>query len=282
MLSLALSLLLSPARAGEPQDILLSGLDSYQGEVYGNREGIAEAWKTVAVGLGTGIANKAQGGATLGLDGFDLSVGATTVFVQGSRFDGAPTAWERARSGNPSAGALFIPELHLRKGLPLSLEAGVRGGFISATRQGVFGGYGRFAPIEGYRKAPELALQLGYTGYIGNDELDLGVGDASLSIGKTWAFATRQRARTRTVHPHLGVGMNWIRAVPLLDEERQEELGIASLRAKKSAEDFDPAMRPIVVQGGLRLVSGSVALHLCAAVPLNARPSMESRLGLIF
>jgi hypothetical protein len=282
MLALALSLSLSPAWAGYPQDILVSGMDSYQGQPSGTAEEVNQAWRTVVKDLGTGIANKAQGGATLGMDGFDLSMGASTVFVHGHRYNGGPTAWELAREGNQAAGALFIPELQVRKGLPLSLEAGARVGWISFTRQGLVGAFGRFAPIEGHPKLPELAMQLGYTGYVGNDELDLGVADASLSLGKTVAFASMQASKTRTIHPHAGVGFNWIRANPLLSEERLGELNIAPMRAKKSAPDYDPEMRQLVIHAGMRIVSGDVGFHLGMAAPLDARPTLDTRVGFVF
>lgn len=283
MLTAALPLLLTaPAFAGYPQDIVISGLDTYQGQIYGTSEEVDQAWRTVVRGLGTGIANKAQGGATLGMDGFDLSAGASTVFVHSQRYDGAPTAWELAREGNQAGGPLFIPEVHVRKGLPLSLEAGARVGWISFTRQGLVGAYGRFAPLEGQPKLPEIAFQLGYTGYIGNDELDLGVTDASVSIGKTAAFASGQVSKTRTIHPHAGVGFDWIRAVPLLDEERLAELNISSMRAKKSAEDYDPEMRQLVIHAGMRIVSGDVAFHMGIAAPLDARPTLDTRVGFTF
>ncbi len=280
--ALALTLTLSPAWAGYPQDIIVSGMDSYQGQSAGTADEVNQAWRTVVKDLGTGIANKAQGGATLGMDGFDLSMGASTVFVHGHRYNGGPTAWELAREGNQAAGALFIPELQVRKGLPLSLEAGARVGWVSFTRQGIVGAYGRFAPLEGQPKLPELAMQLGYTGYIGNDELDLGVADASLSLGKTVAFASMQRSKTRTVHPHAGVGFNWIRATPLLSEERLGELNISSMRAKKSAPDYDAEMRQLVIHAGMRIVSGDVGFHLGLAAPLDARPTLDTRVGFVF
>lgn len=278
----ALLLSSSPALAGYPQDVTISQLDSYQGNSVSD-EDVALAWRTVVRDLGTGLANKPQGGATLGIDGFDLSLGSTFIFVDGNRYQGGATSWERAREGNQAAGAVWVPELNVRKGLPLSLEAGAHVGWLSFTRQGSVGGYGRFAPLEGQPKWPELAIQGGYTGYVGNDELELGVTDLSLNIGKTVAFAARQASRNGTIHPFAAAGFNWIRATPLLSPERLEELGIGALSAKKKdVETWDPDMRQVVLHAGVRIVSGDVGLRLGATVPLNAAPTLDTSIGYVF
>lgn len=283
-------LLATPAWAAFPEDVTLSQLDTYGGEAYTDAAGIAEAWATVAQNLGTAIANQPQGATTLGLDGFEVAAGTSVSFVDGSRADGSPTAWQRARAGNQATGALFVPGVHVRKGLPFSLEVGGQLGWLGFTRQGVVGGYGRFAPLEGYRKAPELAVQVGYTGYIGNDELDLGTTDAAVILGKTWAIDSGQGVRTSTIHPFVAVGGNWIRAWPKLSEARLAELGITPLRSSKKADTetddggavSHPGMRQLVATAGLRVVTGDVGLRVGVSVPTASVPRLESTLGFVF
>ncbi|NOY24421.1 MAG: hypothetical protein GXP62_00975, partial [Oligoflexia bacterium] len=208
----------APAYAAYPQDVTLSQLDEYQGDAYTNTDTIEASYRTVVRDLGTGLANKPQGGATLGIDGFDISMGTTLIFVKGNQYQGGATAWERVREGNQATGAVAVPELSLRKGLPMSLEVGAHMGWLAMTRQGDIGGYGRIAPLEGQDKWPEVAFQVGYTGYVGNDELELGVTDASVSIGKTVAIAALQRSKTTTIQPFAAAGLNWIRATPVLPD----------------------------------------------------------------
>lgn len=278
----AVALAAPQARAAFPEDVTISQLDQYQGNSVAD-EDVQEAWRTIVRDLGTGLANKPQGGSTLGIDGFDLSLGSTFIFVDGNRYQGGPTAWERAREGNQPAGAVWVPELMVRKGLPLSLEAGAHVGWVGFTRQGAVGGYGRFAPLEGHPKLPEVAFQGGYTGYVGNDELELGVTDLSLSVGKTVAFAARQQARNGTIHPFAAVALNRIRATPLLSPERLGELGIGPLTAdKKDTETFDPDMRQVLVNLGVRIVSGDVGFKVGAAVPLQAAPTLDASVGYVF
>lgn len=286
----ALGLASPAAQAAFPEDLTLSQLDQYDGEPYTDDAGIQEAWATVARNLGTGIANQPMGASTLGLNGFELSLGTTVTFVDASRSDGSPTAWQRVREGNQAAGPLFVPGLHLRKGLPLSFEVGGHMGWMGFTRQAVFGGYGRFAPLESFDRAPEIAIQAGYSGYVGNDELDLGVSDLSLSIGKTFPVDSGQGVRTSTIHPFLAVAGNWIRATPTLSPARLSELGISPLRASKQADSTDtdggaiyhPDMSQLIVAAGLRVVSGDIGMRVGLSVPTASVPNLEASLGYVF
>ncbi|MCB9778272.1 MAG: hypothetical protein H6742_06895 [Alphaproteobacteria bacterium] len=281
--SAVLPLLLASLPAVAAQDVTLSGLDSYEGQSYTNYTEIGATWVQVARDLGTGIANKPQGGSTLGLDGFEIGASGAVVFVNGNRYQGGPTAWERAREGNQSGGGLFLPGVTVRKGLPFSLEVGGTLSWIASSRQGAAGGYGRFAPLEGYRKAPEIALQLGYSGYVGNEELDLGVTDASLNIGKTVAFGARSRANTSTIQPYGAFGMNWIKANPRLTADRLEELQLTALTAsKKDPATFSKDMRQIVLSAGVRIVSGDIGMRVGASVPLGSVPTVDGSIGYAF
>ena len=283
LLTAALVMGAGPARAGYPQDVTLSQLDSYQGTAFTNGSEIAAAYKSVVEDLGAGIANKPQGSSTLGINGFDVSMGSTLVFVTGNHFKGGPTPWERVREGNQASGALWVPDVSLRKGLPMSIEVGAHLGWMSFTRQGVLGGYGRVAPLEGYAKAPEVALQLGYTGYVGNDELDLGVTDLSLCVGKTVPFASQQQAKTHTIQPFAAAGFDWIKATPVLSPDRLAQLGIGPLSAKKKdTASYDSDMRQVFLHAGMRLVSGDVAFRLGATIPLKGSPTLDTSIGYTF
>ncbi len=281
--SAALLLTSGPAAAAFPQDVTLSQLDTYKGVSFTNYTDISAAWHQVARDIGTGIANQPVGASTLGLDGFDVGLGTRLTFVDGHRYQGGPTAWERVREGNQGSGALFMPGVHLRKGLPLSFEIGGQLSWLGFTRQGVVGFYGRFAPLESFDKAPEVALQVGRSGYIGNDELSVSTNDAHLVVGKTVAFASTRGARTSTVHPFVGFGMNWIKATPRLPAERLEDLEIGALGpSKKDTATYDPDMRQMVATAGVRIVSGDVGLRVNASLPFASVPSLETSFGYVF
>ncbi len=273
----------SDARAGWPEDVTLSQLDSYDGEAFNNNDEIAAAWREVARDIATGIANKPVGASTLGLDGFDVGLGTTLTFVDGHRKGGGPTAWERVREGYQGSGALFVPGVHLRKGLPLSFEVGGSLGWMAWTRQGVLAGYGRFAPLEGHRKLPDVAVQVGRAGYIGNDELSVATTDAQAIVGKKIAFASGRESRTNTFEPYGAFGSTWSRATPRLPADRLDDLGIGTLSADKSdTETFDSAMRQLEASLGFRLVSGDAAFRATATAPFGGVPSLETSFGYVF
>ena len=46
-----------------------------------------------------------------------------------------------------------------------------------------WGGYGRWVFAEGWDPFPNVALTVGYVGYVGNDELDLGVLETDITLG---------------------------------------------------------------------------------------------------
>jgi hypothetical protein len=103
-------------------------------------------------------------------------VANTFAFVRTGTTDGLhPTGWDLASESEDPQNFLYIPWIQVRKGLPASLEIGANAGWIGATSTGVLGVYGRWSVVEGYRRIPDVALQLGYAGYIGNDELELGI-----------------------------------------------------------------------------------------------------------
>ncbi|RME26550.1 MAG: hypothetical protein D6798_06455, partial [Deltaproteobacteria bacterium] len=211
------------------------------------------------------------------------ALGATLTFVDGHRKGGGPTAWERVREGNQGSGALFVPGVHLRKGLPLSFEIGGSLGWLAWTRQEVVSGYARFAPLEGYRNLPDVAIQVGRAGYLGNDELAVATTDIQAVIGRKVAFASGRRSRTNTVEPFLAIGMTRSRATPRLPADRLEELGIGTLSADRSdTETFDPAMRQVEGALGFRVVSGDAALRATATVPFAGVPGLETTFGYVF
>ena len=101
---------------------------------------------------------------------------------------------------------LWIPSIHIKKGLPMSLEIGARTGMIQGDTGSIFGTYLRFSPVEGSYKAPDISMQVGYTGYIGNSELGVGTMDASVSLGKSIPFGPLSRCELFSFRPFLEVG----------------------------------------------------------------------------
>ena len=137
--------LMAPALAASPGDVILTNFAAYEDNTAAYHDLVRE--------LGVAIANKPMApGETLGLNGFDLSVFNSVSFLHARGTESDPSGWERTHTDGEPSDVLWIPTLGVRKGLPLSLEAGMNVGWIGMTHQGVLGGFGRWALIEGYRQ----------------------------------------------------------------------------------------------------------------------------------
>ncbi len=120
------------------------------------------------------------------LSTFDFEVGLTTRigFVNAQAKGGdEQSAWDEAVDGEKASKVLPIPRLWFRKGLPFSFEVGGNVGWHAGAEAFVVGGYGRWVLLDRWPKVPDLAIQVGYDGYIGNPSLELGVLSAALSLG---------------------------------------------------------------------------------------------------
>jgi hypothetical protein len=104
------------------------------------------------------------------------------------------SAWDSLIEDGDAARVGYLPTLRFRKGLPWSIEVGMDLAWLAGSRQAVLGGYARWAFLDGWSRVPDMAVQLGYRGYVGNDELDLGVFELDLSIGYTFEVVSRAGA----------------------------------------------------------------------------------------
>jgi hypothetical protein len=142
---------------------------------------------------------------SLGLYEFEFSVDNRLAFVHPDPQPGqAPSGWQATTEDGKPAPVVHAPRLSFRKGLPWSFEVGGDVGWMTATRQFVVGGYGRWAGLDGWTKVPDLAVQMGYHGYVGNDQLDLGWFDFDVSIGYTFDARSSQTRLGSRFSPFAG------------------------------------------------------------------------------
>ena len=80
--------------------------------------------------------------------------------------------------------------------------------------------------MEGIEKGPEIALQFGYSGLVGSDELSLGVRDISLTIGKSVVFGPYFESNASQFIPFLSMGVLKTQSIILSDTQLKEELGL--------------------------------------------------------
>lgn len=265
------------------QDLSLSALGTWNGSMT-TEIVAAEAYQTVISQLGVAIANKPIApGETLGVNGFDFGVNSTVAFIDSKDLSSSqPSAWSRVSPEQDGAPVLWIPGLQARKGLPFSLEIGANAGIIAFTHQTVFGGYGRWGLIEGYKPIPDITLQIGYSGYVGNDELELGVMDTSVTLGYTLPFGTIVGINQAQFSPYLGAGTLKIHAAPRYAGTENPYIGATPVSGFKSSDNYDGAYSNFVLHGGFRIQNGDFQLRMLAAIAPGSLVSMNLGLGFIY
>ncbi|MCB9760691.1 MAG: hypothetical protein H6739_12685 [Alphaproteobacteria bacterium] len=262
VMALGLAAASPSAWAAWPDDVNLSSMSDLAGRPVLTQEDIAgntAAYETVVRELGVAIANKPLTPAdTLGVSGFEVLVSTTVAFTSTQEPEfGVPGPWGMVQVDEDPTPALILPRIEARKGLPFSFDVGAQVGWVGVSRQTVFGGYGRWAPLEGYRQIPDVSLQLGYSGYVGNEELELGVMDFAMTISYELAFGSLKEINSATFTPYGGFGRLWMHAEPRLGAEEQQDLGVRPVSGFKNSTAYEAEgnWSPYTLHGGFRIVS---------------------------
>jgi hypothetical protein len=144
----------------------------------------ADEYRHLMTELGLLISSKVLAPSnTLGANGFDMGFEVNTGLIHGT----APY-WTKATKDGTIPRVFAYPTMRVRKGLPFSLEGGMTVSYLPFTQQQVLGGQARFAIHEGFSLVPDVAVQLSYDRYVGNEQLDMNVKQGVASIGYTWPF----------------------------------------------------------------------------------------------
>lgn len=285
-LVLLATLLPVSALAAFPEDIVLSEMVDYRGVRISEGE-LSDEYKTLVMELGTSIANQPINPAeTVGAFGFDVGVVNTFGFINSRTTDGEPSVWERAHEKEDPNTYLFSPGLQIRKGLPMSFEVGARGSWVGSSRQGVFSGFGRFAIAEGYKPSPDISVHAGYSAYLGNPELDMGVWDAGATLGGTWAFGSYPGINQATIALFADFSVLRISAVHRLDDETATLIGATNYYSGPStAPDADSYEAGITVPrmgGGLQVTNGNAHFRLTGAWAPSSIPTLNVGMGFTY
>lgn len=279
-LSLLVLALPATAHAAWPDDVSLRALGTVQGAPTADVAASRAAYETVVRELGTAIANKPMAPAeTLGLSGFSVALTQHVSFLDAvAEGENNPAPWERVHQGEDPSHVMWTPGVAVRKGLPLSLEVGANLSYVAFSRQAVLGGYGRWGLVEGYRQWPDVNIQLGYSSYIGNDELELGVMDGSMSIGYTLPFGRKVGINEGSFAPYGGVGVLWINAQPQLSAEDQQALGVRAVSGFGGKASYAEGFRPANLHLGFQLRSGD--FQVLASTTIAPRSLTTANVGL--
>ena len=182
--------LAADARAAFPNDISIHRLGDVE---QARRQAKFDFVTRELAGLISGTPSHAVG--SLGYLEFEFSFDNRMGFLHTDPLVGESiSAWDAVIEDGDATKVGYLPTFRFRKGLPWSFEVGIDFAWLAGTRQTALGGNVRWAFLDGWKKVPDMALSLGYTGYLGNDQLDLGVFDLSLSVGYTFDVASRPGA----------------------------------------------------------------------------------------
>jgi hypothetical protein len=192
----------SPARA-EPLDIDLTRIGAPDPDVWTSlgatagtegalaresRQRFAVLSTELALALSSAVLQPAS---TIGHSGFAVDLEIASVAVEGGAIGRATPAgftnrtWA-TRSADP--GMLYLPSIHVRKGLPWSLELGGRMIYLAQSSYYAAQGEAKWALHEGFERWPDVAVRVAYTRLFGNTDWNLGTTDLDLMVSKRWGM----------------------------------------------------------------------------------------------
>jgi hypothetical protein len=173
-----------------------------------------DLFDALALDLAQGFApNTLHPAETLGWSGFFMGLEATLTLI-----DSEAIQWRCGVEGNEGThggnmgcnawdvadGALFVPAVHVRKGLPYSIELGFQIQYMANSELVGIGGEIRFSPFEGYREGwagylPDVGVGFTGTYIMGSSELALGLLGVDLSISYPFTISGQF-----TITPYVG------------------------------------------------------------------------------
>ncbi|WP_119156223.1 hypothetical protein [Caldimonas tepidiphila] len=125
----------------------------------------------------------------LGILGFDVGVEVTATQLAN------PEAFRRATGA--SEDTLYVPRLHVAKGLPFGFDVGASYTALPGGEVSLFGAEARYALVPGNVVMPAVAVRASYSTLRGADRLELNTRGLDVSVSKGFAMFT----------PYAGVGV---------------------------------------------------------------------------
>jgi hypothetical protein len=175
-----------------------------------NLQAVGQAdFRAMSEDLGSALSYKPLTPAEpLGVTGFDLGIEVTSTKMTKSE-----QAWKTATNSTSSLSSLYVPKLHIAKGLPFNIDVGAFYAAIPTTNVKLTGFELRYAPIPGGVATPAVAIRGSYTKMSGVDQLDFNTKGLDVSISKGFAMFT----------PYAGVGQVWVNSAATINSGRVTE-----------------------------------------------------------
>jgi hypothetical protein len=279
----------SPSVRAEPLDIDLSRLGAPDPAVWtsmngaggsaalsqqlalGARQRFAILSVETALALSSAILQPAS---TTGHSGFavDLEIATMTVHsdpVGATSTGTSATPWAGART-QPTT--LYVPSVHVRKGLPFSFEIGGR--FIYLAMSNAFAGQGeaKWAVNEGFEHIPDVAVRGAYTQLFGVKDWNLSTFDLDLMISKRFGMMG-----VTSLTPYLVGRLTWVNASSDRIDFAPGAHGEADLTTVAAFPNFSAMLYRTTA--GLRFTASAVSMAIEATYFAGATPSSKSYEG---
>ena len=148
---------------------------------------------------------------TLGHAGFAVNSELSVVNFQTQSFV-FPTQQrldDVSSGGSAPSGTVLVPSVHVRKGLPFSLEVGTRVAWIEKSRMGAATLEAKWALNEGFAYLPDVGIRAFATRLLNSRDFDLTAGGVDLGVGKQFAVGGML-----TLTPYVGWNLVWVSAIP--------------------------------------------------------------------
>ena len=275
----------STAFAAWPEDVTPSSMTEHEGQAMLEPAVLGVAYEQLVKEMGTMVSNKAVLPAeTLGANGWEYAFNMQWVFNEARDRGSDPSPWSLAHSSEEALPYQWVPSFTARKGLPLSSEIGMTGGWVGMSQTGVVGGFGRIALLEGYKPWPNLSVHAGYSGYVGNREIQVGTMDVGVTLGGTYYTGALPGVHTAVISPWLDVSMLRVTSASKLDDDTQFAIGAQNWQGGRAAASSG-ANAPLSMTrfaGGWQVVSQNVHARVGLSWAPATIPVLNTGMGLTF
>lgn len=155
-------------------------------------------FRNVSEDLGSALSYKGVVPAeSMGVTGFDLGIELTQTKLTKSA-----ALWNTLTGSDFSN--LYVPKLHVTKGLPLDIDIGAFYSAVPTTDIKLYGGELRWALMPGSTTMPAVAVRGALTKLSGVNQLALDTKSLDVSVSKGFAMLT----------PYAGIGKVWTNSTP--------------------------------------------------------------------
>jgi hypothetical protein len=155
-------------------------------------------FRNLSEDLGSALSYKAISPAeSMGITGFDVGVELTSTKLAKSA-----SLWKTLTGTEMSN--VYVPKLHVTKGLPFDIDIGAFASTIPTTGINLFGGELKYAVLPGSVAMPAVAIRGSLTKLSGVKQLTLDTKSLDVSISKGFAMFT----------PYAGIGQVWVDSTP--------------------------------------------------------------------